>query len=836
MKLLYKAYILLVFFSFSFVGLAHGLKFNGNESLINERTSYNVFNTINPTFKDSLSISFDFSPEKISQVGYIFRIKTQYPNLIFNLSYDSHGPSVIYNLNTEGKSTLISEVMSKHELRIDKWVHIKVKLDLVKGEVTFCVGKHIRKAQFDLPKTIKPEIYFGLSDYFIDVPSFSIKELKINARNKSYYFPLKEHQGEIVFNDEGEEFGIVKNPIWLINKAYYWNHVAAFKSKQVAGFNYDSISQQIYYFNRDSLIKYDLHQQKIEKEFYANKCPIHPRLGYNFLSSIEKCLYVYEVSLPLAGEVTIARYNLADKEWSTVSNDTLPKQLHHHGRFFDKSNNRFIIFGGFGHMFYNNEFNCFNLNTNKWEKLHFEGDTIFPRYFLSMGYDEKSNCLYIFGGMGNESGEYNVGRKYFYDLYKVDLTKKYITRLWDIPWTGDYVVPVKSMIINDNHITTLCYSEHFSDSFLRLYRFSMSDGSYETLGDSIPIHSEKITTNADLFYSKELGELYGIVQEFEDDDMASSLNIYSLSAPGVSSSELFGSVNKSNKKAHLFYWSIFTIFATFLALLIGIKVIKKQKDLPDEVDNEIETNRYEDKEIAELGRRPNAIYLFGRFYVFNRRGKDITYMFSARLKQAFLLILLNSYEDGITTQQLTDMLWEDRDDDKAKNIRGVTINNIRKILEELDGVKLVYDKSFYKVIVEGNCFCDYLKCLELIEINDGNFNISTFAELLYRGKFLKNEEDSLYDSFKSFVESKIEPVLKMRIENSLACEDYSTAIKLCISMFNIDPLNELALSSIIKSMVNLNQEREAKKQYYKFVTEYRKMIGEEYKNTFNHFS
>src|SRR5690606_35192668 len=130
------------------------------------------------------------------------------------------------------------------------------------------------------------------------------------------------------------------------------------------------------------------------------------------------------------------------------------------------------------------------------------------------------------------------GRKYYYDLYKVDLNTKQITKLWEIPWNKDNVVPVRGMVIlNDSSFYTLCYPEHFSESKLNLYRFSIKDGSYEILGDSIPIYSDKITTNANLYYDSGLNSLYAVVQEFED-DISSNLKVYSLAFPPVTAEEL----------------------------------------------------------------------------------------------------------------------------------------------------------------------------------------------------------------------------------------------------------------------------------------------------------
>lgn len=71
----------------------------------------------------------------------------------------------------------------------------------------------------------------------------------------------------------------------------------------------------------------------------------------------------------------------------------------------------------------------------------------------------------------------------------------------------------------------------------------------------------------------------------------------------------------------------------------------------------------------------NSMYLFGDFSVFDRSGRNISYMFSLRIKQIFCLILRYSDADGISSKQLSDLIWPDKPKDKVKNSRGVAINH-----------------------------------------------------------------------------------------------------------------------------------------------------------------
>ena len=82
-------------------------------------------------------------------------------------------------------------------------------------------------------------------------------------------------------------------------------------------------------------------------------------------------------------------------------------------------------------MIYNGNFYVYDLKKNIWDCGSLpKGDVIHPRYFTSLGYSKKDDNVYIFGGMGNESGEQIVGRHYFYDLHRLDLQTNHSELIW----------------------------------------------------------------------------------------------------------------------------------------------------------------------------------------------------------------------------------------------------------------------------------------------------------------------------------------------------------------------------------------------------------------------
>jgi hypothetical protein len=824
-----------IFLAFGFMPLQAaslgGLKFHGSEQSIDQRTSYNVFADKTVEFSDNMIIEFDLSLYTTTRIGYIIRIKNNESNRIYNLFYDAQGDNLVFKFNEEGKYSLIVATLNQEELLNLPWFKMKIAFDLKSDSIYLTIHNQTFSAANKLPDTYHPTILFGKSDHIIDVPSFAIKDLSIGDKER-YFFPLKESKGDVVHDANGKVFGQVSNPEWLMNDAYHWRYKTGFKSKSVAGANYNPEKKEIYYFNRDSLWLYNVRSGETNIQVFGEKCPVDLVLGTNFIDTKKNRLYSYETYYAPPRDnytgPTVASLDLNTYQWTAENSSQLISPLHHHGAYFDSATAQYTIFGGFGKMHYSNTFFAYDLNKQAWDTLDaFSGDFLSPRYFSAVGYLKKNNSIYVFGGMGNDSGEQTVGRQYYYDLYKIDLTTRRVSKLWEIPWEQDNVVPVRGMVIlNDSSFYTLCYPEHFSESFLRLYQFSLKDGSYKILGDSIPIYSDKITTNANLYYDGSLNNLYAVVQEF-DDDISSDLKIYSLAFPPITADELASYSREKNN------YTVILLLVSLVAVGAAYVLFKKQRSKHSHTEDEPQ-NLYIDTDKPEpVTTQPNAIYLFGEFTVRDRNNRDITYMFSAQLKQIFCLILQYTItEDGIASQRLSNILWPDKPADKVKNSRGVSINHLRKALSELDGIELLYDKGFFKIEQTGSFYCDYTRCIEIISANEVDTRRDELIEIVSRGKFLQLSDHALYDSFKEEVEKKLEPVLSLEMEKSFDAELYLTTIAFAEAISNIDPLHDAALTFQIKAMQRLKMNDEARIRYQAFVTDYKKAMGNDYPHPF----
>lgn len=767
-----------------------------------------------------------------SQIGYILRVKNSHDERTYNLSFSEEGQNIVFKINEESKSTLITARVDKRNLEQFMWHFIFIRFDLVSNTLEMKINSERFIANnLNFPQGGATNIFFGKSEHIIDVPGFAIKCLTVKDQDKEFFFPLNSDRGNIVYDSRGKARGRVENPVWLINDSYYWADMKTFSSHKVAGSNFNQLTQQVYFFDRDSIRMFNLRTKENNAYAYKNPCPLDIRLGTNFLDEKENKLYVYEVfKNDTAKMTTIACLDLENLSWIKYDVPSM-RQSHHHGGYFNPETKIYTMFGGFGNRKYSNEFISYKVGETDWmPKEVYTGDRITPRYFLSMGHSEKDGSLYIFGGMGNESGDQVVGRRYYYDLYKVDTKQHDIRKLWEIDWTNENMVPVRSMVVADDSVFyTLCYPEHFSNSTLQLYRFSIKDKSYRMLGDQIPIRSEKIKTNANIYYNPRYNELCAIVQEFNNDDIASRARIYTLSFPPIGRDELgvnhkFISIARIIKLA-LIIAALIAVAIILIAYYSRRRRLKNSREVVNEPDAE-ETDLYKTD-------RANAIYLFGEFTVRDSDNINISHLFSTQLRQVYALILSSSQENGISSQQLSDIMWPDRPGEKVKNSRGVTINHLRKLLVNMDGVQLIYEKGAFRIVTQAEFYCDYLDFMNIVAHKDAAQRRDRLIKVVSRGKFLRSIDLPQLDSFKQQVEHILEMTLTDTIRQCFDEEHYKTTIKLCEAVFDVDPASEIAISYIVWSMLKLKMQDEAKKRYFIFSSLYKKTMGEEFRKSFH---
>ncbi len=798
------------------------------EDKIESRTSYEVFATRQPVFRDVLRIEFEMAVYPPSDFGYILRVKNRAENRTFNLLYSGPGWDAQYpfRLNEEGRTSIIKADIPHDYVSTDKWMSMLLEFNLRSGEVIMKVDDYVYSTQIEpLTSHWKPELSFGKSEYFIDVPTFAIRNLKVSDNRRTFVFPLNETEGTFVHENRHRTTGEVMNPEWLLERSYKWTLTEEFRSSKVAGVNYDPIRRSVIYYNQDSLFIYDVSRRETKSMKTAGSCPMNLFLARSFVNPADSLVYMYEAMEMVQDGDSIPRMVSLDpvsRRWSSVSYDALPVHFHHHSSYLDTVRGEFVVFGGFGDMIYNGDFFSYNLDSRSWSrKQKLGGAAIFPRYFTSIGHSPESDEIYVFGGMGNECGEQIVGRHYFYDLHRVDLKTRQSVALWDkgLEWKEENMVPVRNLILADGGFYTVCYPEFLTNSYLQLYWFDIENRTYRKFCEKVPIKSDKMATNANVYYDKDLRTMILTVQE-SDDDISSRLRIYTLDFPPLTEDE-YDQMSQSP------FVKFLQMTGIILLVIIGFSVYY------------ILNRRASGKAfIAASGQslakrhvpvdRNNSLCLFGGFTALDPNGLPIQFSFQQR--KLLLLIIKYNLDNGLSSKRMSSILWPDKSEEKAKNSRGVALNHLRSLLKKFDGVSLVYEDNHFKLSTGDSFYCDWFEFKG--ELASDKPDIDKLISLTARGKFMQFTDDPAFDSFKEKTETSLINLFVSEMENYYGRKQYLTVVELAEIVLVSDPLNEQAMIWLLNALVKLKNSDEAMVRYSAFAAEYLNAYESEYDRGF----
>lgn len=271
-----------------------------------------------------------------------------------------------------------------------------------------------------------------------------------------------------------------------------------------------------------------------------------------------------------------------------------------------------------------------------------------------------------------------------------------------------------------------------------------------------------------------------------------------------------------------------------IGILIYLYIFRRKTKPTIPVSAERKVVAYEDKAAVS-----NYIQIFGEFNVLDSHGNDITSLFTPRLKQLFLIIMLYSQRDksGISSGELTKQVWGEDSGKSTKSLRSVSILKLRKILEKLDNTEIVFSANKYSIVFSGKVYCDYLVCMDLLKNKiRTKEEFEKFYEIISKGEVFKAESFEWLDDFKNYICNRIVDVVSKFIGQYSLERDTDMIIHLADQILLNDPSNEDALVYKVKALIHQNNGKSAKYAYDKFRTVYLEMYGEEYPKSFEQVS
>ena len=808
-----------------------GLLFTSSAEKVDKRTSLILFGDKLQKFEDSFTISFDLSIWDINQFGYVFRAineQKQEVDFVFVNFYGTDKMYLDFHSPITHKSVQIpiseESIYKKEVLHFD--LHFNLKED--KAEITFRDSVYTCTS-IGLENPSLLQFAFGLYGLNLDVPQMLIKNINIQAENnKSYFFPLDESDGEYAHNKTSNIKARVKNPDWIINKHFYWQTKSELVFDNDVFVTYDELRNRILIISGDSLLYYYPRYEKTDG-CRLNNIPDGFKIYETAFNSASNQYYI----LGTSGAESSKEVADGDDFAFVYLNLSEQGRTSRHNSFFSETGNLFYQFGGYGNHLYSNAILQYNEAEYKWDTIVFSGDEIMPRSYSSSGNGIETHEKLIFGGFGNKTGKEEHGGQNLYDLYVLNLNENKIRKLWDLKnYPENVFVPSNDLILNKEHthFYTLCYPHHKPDTEMFLYRFNLNDGTYDIMSDSIRIISENANSYVNLFHSDLLGEFYAVVKEYSDNNKTKVM-IYSLSSPPISKLQL----NNSRQKLDLISFVYVFIIIAVLVIILIIWLLKKKRS--NKVEELFEPDNFDKKD--ESRQKKSAIYIFGNFIGFDRNGNDISHRFAQKLRALFSIILLHTEgESGISTEKLNHDLWNDKDMNKSKSIRGVTINRLRNILSDIGGITLVHQNSQWFFVFEDTFYCDYLECCSNIKVLEqqqkesnifDNPAIDKLVSIVSNGALFFNLNEAWIDTFKLNMEDKLEQLLRNYIVYLYENKQYIKLISTSNAFFIIEPIDEEIFDLCMKSYQKTGKKEQAKVFLNRYKDTYKLLMGEEYK-------
>ena len=591
---IYTLTVILFFLHLSFYA-QEGLTFISNDKPKNERTSYRIFDK-QVNFKNSLEVSFEMSFYSPLYIGDIFTVvnkktKKQY-SLYYKYTYDDVNKSFI-QINRIGEEKLHEQRIPDEIIMSQSWIQVNLKLDFLNDKIIFDFnGKKVEISQIFENNSDYYELVFGKHDIYSDIPSFKIRNLNVKNFNTEYKFPLNQRSGNIVYDKTLNHQGFVENPYWLIRDFYFWKKQKSITSSNFVDVVFNKKESCFYLLSDNYLLRYNALDFSIDTLKYKNSPKFVSSLtGKGIMDYENNRIYLYKTSLNEIAEndlltqklglkindlntnnkltnstdlYTIASLDINSLEWKKIDNkEIFDKIRFHNNSILRKNYSKLLFFGGYSNFRYHNDFTEYDLKLKNKTIIDFEGDKISPRYFSGHTIDSK-NKLYIYGGIGNLSGEEYIGKKYFNDLYQIDIDNKIINKKWSNENNLYDTASSENILLSDDELFfySASYADNITDSKIQLRKIKISDGTSKILGDTIPFLTNKFPNKIDIFQLNKSNRILLYKKEFLDNKIQSNqITFYSIEFEPVN-------YEKFNEGQAVFY-----NYKKYIYILSGLLII-----------------------------------------------------------------------------------------------------------------------------------------------------------------------------------------------------------------------------------------------------------------------
>jgi len=839
--------------AFAFTDLAaqteYGLAFASHEVTKDQRTSLNLTPHAPLALEGDFELRFEVSYQRLTNAfGYILRMVANDSLNIDFISSPTHINFHDLNFIVGNAPQGIHYDFEEVKLTAGQWNEVVIAFSHEKNSVSFSWNGKTQQVPCPASQLETFRFFFGANDFgkfnTSDVPPVCLRNVKILEKNQpALVWELKKHNTGEVYDNTRRHVATVKNGAWLIDRHIKWVHRKEFSLGKYPAVTFDGSTNTLYAADAHTVYTLDVTTGKLEQTRVRQGNAVKTEANQLVFREDTRRLMSYDV---FTNKLFV--YDAAQARW--MNNDTTyydEPHYWHHNKFINPYDSTLYAFGGYGFYLYNNNFSRYDAAQKKWITVK-TTDTIPPRYLSALGLNASKEKALIFGGYGSISGKQEFSPQSFYDLYTFDLRTHVVQKIWEMDhYTDDNLVFSNSLVPNerDSCFYVLSFPKNKYQSHIRLQSYGLHRPAPATLADSIPFFFHDTQSFCDLFLSRATNELIAVTVHKESDQY--KVHVYSINYPPLRTGDVVqGMPPRATSVGGLYYILAGGALATFLIYVFAAR--RKQRPAPEATAQPVTAEvaaalpaAVSVAPAAEIIPEPaedkrSTINLFGGFQVFDKTGHDITPKFTTTLKELLVLILLHSvkFEKGISTTELQEHLWPEKDESSARNNRNVNLKKLRTLLEEIGDITIENNNAYLHMIIGTGVFCDYQTAYRILNTGtDESDKMEVLLRYVKRGSLLPNMQTAWLDSFKSDISNKLIDVLLAYSSRLDVRQHDKTLLDIADAIFNYDAINQEAM--ILKCSV-LNKKGKhslAKNWYDHFAKEYMNLYGENYPKTFD---
>lgn len=844
MTLNYRKIILFIFICFSIIGKTQnvykrGLCFRSFEVDQDKRTGLNLSPDGKINMPGGFKLQFDIKLRQSSNnYGYVFRL---IGNDSVNVDFISHETTQDYLTGyafslVSGVNSLIKIKSSDlNVFKLNFWYKVVLTYSPTKESLLLQINDFSKLVKLKTNNLSGFNLFFGHNNDALfattDVSPMTIRNIQIFNENNQLkrYWNLEKHAEKHVYDEIQNKKAVAVNPVWEIDKHAKWKQTASFKVPynlpQIA---FDQVRGKVYVAKHNSIAIYDAKRQAVDSLKVRKGVPFNCMSNQLFYDSNSNQLVSYSFD-----NANLARFDFKTLEWSNKKTDLITPQFWHHNKYYDAKDSTLLTFGGYGYHKYKSDVMRYSFKNKEWNQTDI-ASSITPRYLSSLGYLGDNELLY-FGGYGSTTGNQVEYPHNYYDLYKVNAKTLEVKKLWEMEAPKEHFANSNSLVVNDKNKSfySLSYSNIRYSTSLKLMEFKIDVPGYQLVGDSIPYSFKDIESFCDLFYSPSTSELLAVTSISKNNQ--SEIKVYSIAYPPLAAIDVIQEEEASSS------WQWYLLFIPVIFVPV-IFFLKKQKNQKYKLKQKV--NAYLNFEYTSIKQelKPSSINMLGLFQVIDKDGVNITRNFTATTSQMLILILLYTVKNGqgISTQELTEILWPDKDTDSARNNRNVYMSKLRLLIKTVGDIELANQNNYWSARIGNDVFCDCNNVMLLIKQlkKQTDFSLELINELVTvasRGVLLPNLQEEWVDAFKGDYTSSIIDTLTTLLQNKEVKSDAILVLHISDAILKHDNIDEDIVKLKVSTLYNLGKKSQAKQCFDKFTDDYKNFMGVDFKESFDVF-